>query len=113
MTRVCRTLGLMLALAVMAGGTVTLVTAQEKGKVAPQKKDDKKADKKAAKGGTIEINEGKDGKYRFTIRDADGKLLAMSGPSGFATKDDAEKALDTLKEVLPTAKIAPGKKAEK
>ena len=80
---------------------------------AQDKKDkDAKATKaaKTAKTATIEINEGKDGKYRFLVRDGDGKLLAMSGPSGFDTKDAAEKAVDALKAALPTAKMTVGKK---
>jgi uncharacterized protein YegP (UPF0339 family) len=76
---------------------------------------DKKDVKKDAKGsksaaGVIEINEGKDGKFRFVIRDGDGKLLAMSGPTGYATREDAGKAVETLKAVLPGAKVAPPKK---
>jgi uncharacterized protein YegP (UPF0339 family) len=78
---------------------------------AQDKKDKDTKTTKAAKGGaTIEVNEGKDGKYRFLVRDADGKLLAMSGPTGFETKAAAEKAVDALKAALPTAKLAAGKK---
>ncbi len=80
---------------------------------AQDKKDTKKDTKAAKGGGSIEVNEGKDGKYRFTIRDGDGKLLAMSGPTGFATKDDAVKALENLKTVLPTAKVAEPKDVKK
>jgi uncharacterized protein YegP (UPF0339 family) len=78
---------------------------------------DKKDVKKEARGtksatGVIEINEGKDGKFRFVIRDGDGKLLAMSGPTGFATREDAGKAVETLKAVLPGAKVVAGKKGK-
>jgi uncharacterized protein YegP (UPF0339 family) len=80
--------------------------------VAPaQDKKEAKKDTKAAKAaGTIEVNEGKDGKYRFLVRDAEGKLLAMSGPGGYETKAEAVKAVDTLKAVLPGAKVAEAKK---
>jgi hypothetical protein len=60
---------------------------------------------KKAKAGVIEIGEGKDGKFRFFVRDADGKLLAMSGPGGFATEKEARAAVDTLKEVVRSAKV--------
>jgi len=60
---------------------------------------------KGEKGGTIEIKKGNDGKYRFTIRNADAKLLAMSGPTGYATEKDAEKVIEELKTVLKTAKV--------
>lgn len=104
MTRILYALTLTAAMAglVFAGG-ITAAAAQ-----------DKKAAKDAKATGTIEVNEGKDGKYRFFIRDAEGKLLAMSGPTGFEKKDDAVKALDHLKDVLATAKVAPAaKKSDK
>jgi uncharacterized protein YegP (UPF0339 family) len=81
------------------------------GGVAPaqDKKDTKKDAKATAKGGgTIEVNESKDGKFRFTVRDADGKYLGGSA-TGYATKEDAVKAVDALKAALGTAKIEYGK----
>lgn len=81
------------------------------GGVAPAQ--DKKGTKTApAKGGVIEINEGKDGKFRFSVRDADGKYLG-GNLTGFATKEDAAKAVDALKAALGTAKIEYGKKDDK
>lgn len=69
--------------------------------------------KKAADtGGTIEINEGKDGKYRFVIRDEEGKFIAMSGPTGFATAKEAEGEVTRLKAVLGKAKVTYKKKTE-
>ena len=100
---------------VLFAGMTGLVSSGSLGlALAQDKKDTKKdAPKTTAKAGVIEVNEGKDDKFRFVIRDADGKLLAMSGPTGFATREDAIKALETLKEALPTAKIAAPKKEEK
>ena len=70
-----------------------------------------KVDKKGKVGeGTIEITQGKDDKYRFFVRDGEGKLLAMSGPGGFETVKDAQKAVDTLKDVIRTAKVSISKK---
>ena len=66
--------------------------------VTAQKKDAPKA-----KPGVVEVKQGKDDKYRLTIRDADGKFLAMSG--AFATKADALKGLDILKDALKDAKV--------
>ncbi|MBX9624073.1 MAG: hypothetical protein K2X82_09715 [Gemmataceae bacterium] len=65
----------------------------------------KKDAPKAGKAGTVEIKQGKDDKYRFNVRDADGKFLAMSGPSGFATRAEAVKGLDALKAALDGAKV--------
>jgi uncharacterized protein YegP (UPF0339 family) len=96
----CLVLSAAMAGLVVAGGMTTAPAQEKKGKAT-----------KAT--GTVEINEGKDGKFRFFIRDGDGELLAMSGPSGFATKAEATKALDTLKEVLPNAKTVAGKPADK
>ncbi len=61
--------------------------------------------KKAAEAGVVEIGEGKDGKFRFSIRDDEGKLLAMSSPSGFASFKEAEEAVSRLKAILPKAKV--------
>ncbi len=98
----------------VSSGSLGLALAQDKKDTKKDTKDTKKdAPKTTAKAGVIEVNEGKDEKFRFVIRDADGKLLAMSGPTGFATREDAIKALETLKEALPTAKIAAPKKEEK
>jgi uncharacterized protein YegP (UPF0339 family) len=64
------------------------------------------AQKPAATGPVIEINESaKDGRFRFVIRGADGKALAMSVGAGYATDKDCMKALDTLKSVIGKAKI--------
>jgi hypothetical protein len=65
--------------------------------------------KKAARGGVIEIGEGKDGKFRFFVRDGEDKLLAMSSPGGFATEKEARTAIDTLKEVIRSAKVTKAK----
>jgi hypothetical protein len=57
---------------------------------------------KAPGAGTIEINESeKDGKFRFVIRNADGKGLAQQlPPGGFATEKEALKAVEDLKAIL-------------
>lgn len=77
--------------------------------LAQAKKDtkDKDTKSKTAKtaAGVIEIGEGKDGKFRFFVRDEDGKLLAMSGPGGFASEKEARAAIDSLKEVVAKAKV--------
>lgn len=67
--------------------------------------------KKAA--GVIEIGEGKDGKFRFFVRDSEGKLLAMSGPGGFASVDDAKTAIESLRDVVAKAKVTMAKKKSK
>ena len=98
---------------VLAALILTVGTQPPEVAVAQAKKVDKagkeaKAKKEtAAKGGVIEIAKGKDDKYRFFVRDGDGKLLAMSGPGGFATVKDAEDAIDQLKEVVARAKVSP------
>jgi hypothetical protein len=76
---------------------------------AKKDKKDKKAGKEDSKGAVIEVTEGKDGKFRFFVRNAEGKLLAMSSPGGFATAKEAEKAVEDLKDVMRTAKVTHGK----
>src|SRR5262249_61799246 len=72
----------------------------------------KEKDKSTKKGGpgTVEIGEGKDGKFRLTIRDAEGKFLAVSAPH--ATEKEARAAIDELRDALTKAKVVV-KKAEK
>ena len=48
---------------------------------------------------------GKDGKFRFSIYDADGSFQAMSGANTFDSKEAAAKGLDALKAALTGAKI--------
>jgi uncharacterized protein YegP (UPF0339 family) len=68
--------------------------------------------KASAEQGTIEINEGKDGKFRFNVRDSKGKLLAQSSLAGFASVKEAQAGVDRLKEVIATAKVAVGSKKD-
>ncbi len=58
--------------------------------------------KKPVKAGTIELIKSKDGKFRFNIRDADGKYLGGS-TVGHATEKEAKEAVEELKKVLATA----------
>src|SRR5262245_42840747 len=68
--------------------------------------------KKPAKAGTIELVESKDGKFRFTVRDAEGKYLGGSAV-GHATEKEAKEAAEELKQVLPTATyVSVSKKSE-
>ena len=100
----------LLCTAVLFAGMAGLVSTSTMS-VAPaqDKKDTAKKDAKpAAKAGTVEVKEGKDGKFRFTIRDADGDYLAGSG--AFEKKEDAVKGIDTLKEVLSKATVIQPKK---
>jgi uncharacterized protein YegP (UPF0339 family) len=105
MSKLARALAL---LTVMTVATASLslapAPAQDKGKA-------KDPQKKAAKTtGIVEVNEGKDGKFRLVIRDSDEKYLATS--AAFATKDDAVKGLDALKAALENPKMT-SKKADK
>lgn len=68
-------------------------------------------DKKAGKGGkassssgggTIELVESKDGKFRFSVRDADGKYMGGSAV-GHATEKEAKEAAEEMKKVMATA----------
>ena len=79
--------------------------------VAPAQDKTKKDTKPSGKAGSVEVNEGKDGKFRFTVRDGDGKFLALSGV--FATKEEAMKGIDALKEVLPKATVKTAAKKTK
>jgi len=102
--------GLVLAALILTvGNTVpgdAVAQAKKETKVGKDAKDKKDVkDKKDSTAGVIEITQGKDEKYRFFVRDGDGKLLAMSGPGGFATAKEAEAAIDHLKDIVAKAKV--------
>ena len=76
---------LIVAIALVASGTAgTLAQGKKTGK------------------GTIELVESKDGKFRFTVRDADGKYVGGSSV-GHATEKEAREAAEDLKKVIATA----------
>ena len=101
--RTARTAALCAAFAGLSLTTASMSPAQDK--TAP------KTSKKVV--GRIEVGEGKDDKFRFFVY-GDDKLIAMSGPGGYATKAEAEKAVDELRAVLnSTTKISPHKGKDK
>ena len=69
----------------------------------------KSTSKKTA--GTIQIQEGKDGKFRISVRNNENKYLAGS-PVGFETKAEAQKAVEELKDVISEAKVVYPPKAQ-
>jgi uncharacterized protein YegP (UPF0339 family) len=93
-----RGLGLFAALAALTVATGPGLVAQD----AKKKKDDPKT---SASKATIKVGEGKDGKFRFMIYDADDVFLGMSGPKGFDTKADAVKGIEAMKAALASAKV--------
>jgi uncharacterized protein YegP (UPF0339 family) len=94
-------------MSLLAGGAPSTAFAQGK------KDKDKEGKKtmKAAAAGVIEIGEGKDGKFRFSVRNADGKYLA--GSAAYATEKDAREAIEELKEVISKAKVTHKAKTDK
>ena len=57
-----------------------------------------------AKGATFELYKDQGGEFRFRLKDADGDLVATSG-KGYKTKDDAAKAIATIKAEAARAKV--------
>lgn len=110
MLKMSRSLLLMAALAFCAGSTVTLATAQETKKdtkkpVDPKKKVEEKADPKAEVG-TIEIKKNVEkGTWRYSIKNAEGKTIAMPLPQlNWETKEECLKAVEELKTILNKGK---------
>ena len=65
-----------------------------------------KTSAKAAGTSVFEIHKSsKNGKFYFSLRDSEGTLLAMSSPSGYATKLDCQKAIETIRNTAAKAKI--------
>jgi len=88
--------------AMFATGAVVLMTSGPADTLAQSKK--------AGKAGTIELLESKDGKFRFNVRDADGKYVGGSAV-GHATEKEAKEAAEDLKKIIATATYV-SKKAE-
>lgn len=59
--------------------------------------------KGSTKQGTIELLESRDGKFRFSVRDSEGKYLGGSAV-GHATEKEARESAEELKSVIATAK---------
>jgi uncharacterized protein YegP (UPF0339 family) len=65
---------------------------------------DAQAQKKAKPSGSIELTRTDEGKWRYRVKDADGKTIAMPLPQmHWDTKKEALKAIDELKSILETA----------
>jgi len=73
-------------------------------KASPKKDSSAKTEPKKTSTGTIQISEGKDGKFRYKLVDADNKYV-MSSVLSYETKEDAAKDVQKMKDVLSTAKI--------
>lgn len=104
MGKIARCLVLVAGMAglVVAGGVTAATAVQKEKEKAKDTKADKDKDAKAEKG-TVEVAEDKAGQYRFRIKDADGKVIAMP-PKGYAEKADVLKALDQIKATLTKVK---------
>lgn len=102
MSKWIRSLALMTALAALSAGTVSV--AQEKGKAA----------KKDAKVGSVEYYKTEKGKWRYRVKDDNGKTIAMPLPTFAAeSKDDVLKAIEKLKTILNESKPAEVDEAKK
>lgn len=119
MPKFVRSLTLLSALAVFAAGTGSM--AQDK-KADPKKPADTKKpaadDKKPAdtkkpdekESATVEVYKNDKGRWRFRVRNAEGKLLAMPHTTlNWETKAEAEKAVAELKTILTTVKVTEAK----
>ena len=79
-------------------------------KTSPKKDSSAKTEPKKTSTGTIQITEGKDGKFRYKLVDSDNKFI-FGALTGYETKEDAAKGVQNMKDVLSTAKITYAPKA--
>jgi uncharacterized protein YegP (UPF0339 family) len=96
-------LALAIGLGVLAATSFTPAEAQDKESKTKKVKDRKEGKEAAETGGTVEIYKDKGGAYRFRIKNAEGKSLAIS-TRGHDAKEDAIKDLDTVKAILTHSK---------
>lgn len=105
MRKVIGVMTLAVGLGVLATSALSPVDAQvkdPKAKVDPKTKVDPKAKEAPAAGGTVEVYKAKDG-YRFRIKNAEGKTIAMP-PRGEDSEEDAIKVLEEVKATLNKVK---------
>ena len=101
---------------ILSTGAITI--AQDKGKgtapTAKATKGDAKADAKAEKAGTIEYYKNPKGKWRYIIKDDEGKSVAMPlAQIAYDSKEECLKAIESLKKTLNEAKPTERKEEKK
>lgn len=107
MSKLVRSLFLMTALAALSAGTVSM--AQDK--KTPATKAVKKDEGKESKAGSIEYYKNEKGKWRYIIKDENGKSVAMPlAQISYDSKEEVLKAIESLKKTLTEAK--PTERAE-
>src|SRR5262249_53500711 len=96
MTKIVRALGLSLAMVAVAALVAPPFAAGQA-----------KKDKDAKTGASVfEVHKSsKNGKFYFSLRDGEGKLLAMCSPGGYETKGDCQKAIETIRNTAAKAKV--------
>jgi uncharacterized protein YegP (UPF0339 family) len=98
--------------AVLAAAIAGLVSAAGTSMTAAQdKKKDAKVVTKEDIAGSIVLSKDTKGMYRFKVVGADDKTI-MQSSKGYEKKDDALKALDTVKGILGKAKVTEVKDAD-
>jgi uncharacterized protein YegP (UPF0339 family) len=73
--------------------------------VCRENRDPKKDDKVT---GSIEMYKDESGKFRFRVKDADGKVIAVPA-KGYDTEDECQKVIDALKATINSAKVTKAK----
>ena len=105
MTRIIRSVVLASLLATGTAAVVSMSPAIAQTTKGAPKVEPKVEPKGGAKTeGTVIYRPGKDGKFRFSVINKDGKTLAMSVVSGFEKPEDCLKALEEVKAILNSAK---------
>ena len=100
----------------MTGMLVCVIGISAGGGAGGAKKDakdakDTKAKVVAAATGSVEFYKNKDGKYRYAIKNAEGKTIAMPLPAFHTeTKEECLAAIEAVKHILATSKPVEVKK---
>lgn len=121
MKKLFHTLALAGVFAVGAGAVVTLsgpaaLANSQKAKAKEEQKkpdDTKKPPTTAAGKGTITIKPDAKGRFRLTVKNADGKTLLMTAGNGFESEKEARDAIEEIKGIMAGGKVAVEKGEEK
>jgi uncharacterized protein YegP (UPF0339 family) len=93
---------------VLAAAIAGVVSAAALPSAPAQEKKTKKEATKDEAVGTVEMNKDVKGMYRFKVVGEDGKTI-MQSSKGYEKKEDAMKAIDTVKSIMSKAKVTEGK----
>lgn len=80
-------------------------TAASLGQAPKKPADPAKEDPAPAGKGSVVLKPDAKGRFRISVKDANGKTVLMTAGNGYATEEEAKEAIENVKKILATAKV--------